>query len=216
MRSVILGVVGVVSLVLNVFLVPLVFAAALDLRDAGVVPEGIRGVAPFIAIFVASFFISLIETFLLRLPAIVLRYDTGSVLSGDWLELSVVEARSGAVRVFPTAVSLVFPSLVFWLGFRGWESEWVGLATSVILYLVSTIGAMLGMRLHCHVEGLREPTCPKCGYVLYYAQGHRCPECHRWFWTHEISMQKAEWKDGVLQPKDKREGGLPAQQDAKS
>ncbi len=46
-----------------------------------------------------------------------------------------------------------------------------------------------------------EPKCPQCGYGLYYAEDHRCPECGRSFEIKELDMRLAQWDGRVLQPK---------------
>jgi predicted amidophosphoribosyltransferase len=45
------------------------------------------------------------------------------------------------------------------------------------------------------------PSCPGCGYNLYYAKDQRCPECGRPFETRELGMRLATWDGQVLRPR---------------
>lgn len=56
------------------------------------------------------------------------------------------------------------------------------------------------------------PLCPKCGYLLYYADERRCPECGRGFSLNEINMKNAVADgNGVLRPMSEAMGRKPVE-----
>jgi len=92
----------------------------------------------------------------------------------------------------------------------------VFLCVALGLYGIGIGGAATGVRIRRH--GHRrpgEPCCPHCGYILYYATEHRCPECGRGFSIAEIDMSRAIVDEhGRLRPKAEKpatpsDGGRP-------
>ena len=54
-----------------------------------------------------------------------------------------------------------------------------------------------------------EPQCPRCGYVLYFAQKQTCPECGRRFRLREVDTRLAQWDGYVLRPMENERVASP-------
>lgn len=76
-------------------------------------------------------------------------------------------------------------------------------APVAILYSMA-VGRAAGNSLAERVTIERQPmpTCPACGYLLYYARDHRCPECGRRFQPEEFDCDNLiVGVDGILRPR---------------
>jgi hypothetical protein len=80
---------------------------------------------------------------------------------------------------------------------------------ALLLYMVGSIGSCVGSIRRPEPRRKGRPKCPQCGYVLYYARGRRCPECGRPFRLDEVSLEQAEVRGGVLEPKDRSKEQSP-------
>jgi hypothetical protein len=79
-------------------------------------------------------------------------------------------------------------------------------AGTFILGYVGQASVVFYVTRKYHLRGSpKEPACPYCGYGLYYARDHVCPECGQPFLGTNIDMRLATWEDGVLKPKSPQE-----------
>jgi predicted RNA-binding Zn-ribbon protein involved in translation (DUF1610 family) len=132
-----------------------------------------------------------------------------------WLRV-YLPARTG---VAPAGYASVFALLGLLLGLL--LSDLVVtlllLTASVVAFIAGHLGQVLVIwRLQYPRGRPREPTCPYCGYGLYYARKHVCPECGQPFLGADVDMRLTKWEDGVLKPRDAKDGAVSGQSEERS
>lgn len=120
-----------------------------------------------------------------------------------FLHVLLPAAREG---IAPAGYAFLFVLLAFLLGLGiDLGAVVLPLAASAGTFLAGYLGQVVARRwvpLEFPPSGRpREPLCPHCGYGLYHAQDHRCPECGESFLCAEFDMRLARWENGVLKPR---------------
>lgn len=111
--------------------------------------------------------------------------------------------------IAPLLFGLAHASAIVWFGLPQTRLVWAYVHVGVSAALPVFAGLLASGQLFlielavCQaIRGSGTPMCPKCGYVLYYAENSRCPECGRFFCISEMDMSSAEVDAaGVLRPK---------------
>lgn len=114
-------------------------------------------------------------------------------------------------RSSDTGLSIGYPFAQILIGgLHAMDYGWTTFAGFLVLAAVAYGSGRLGVRMArqfgpqwCRLDNVippEEPACPACGYVLYFAEGQKCPECGREFRLDELDMRLARWDGRVITP----------------
>jgi hypothetical protein len=131
----------------------------------------------------------------------------GPVLWGFVITLLLPQARNWILSLSMIGWGAICLSLGLLLADE--EMTIGGVVVLLAGWPLGTLGIMLARELgprrcrrSAHVEPLDDPRCPRCGYILYHAQGRRCPDCGRRFSLSELDLRLARWDGHVLRPRN--------------